>query len=571
MNARARWAVTAATAATVAGGSMGAAARGESPAALAPLFTIGSLFVAAGLVADRRRPESPTGRLLTATGASWVLAQTLFVVPSAVASTAGAALLPLGLAFLAHLALAFPNGLGSRAERVIVGLPYALVAAAVPVVDAGDCADCGNNPVGLDIQRGLGRVWYLALLVGAAVTAVCFLVILARRWRTGSVAARRVLLPVVPGACLFAVVYLTAILSELGLPTGLGARWALVALLLLGAAPVVFLGGLVRSRLARGHVGRLVVDLGDAPTQGALRDALARALGDPTVELAYWVPEVGGYVDDQGHPVELPADGRHRAVTRIERSGRPVGALIHDAALRDDPGHVDAVCAAAGLALENERLHAEVLARLEEVRASRARIVEAGDAARRRVERNLHDGAQQRLVSVSMAIGMARSKLGPESDPAVGSLLRQASDEAQLAIQELRELARGLHPAILSEVGLVAAVESLAERSPVAVGIRASTNGALPSSVEAAAYYVVAESLTNVAKYARASSVQVRIEHDGDRLRIEVADDGIGGAQLQPGSGLEGLADRVAVLDGRLEVESGAGAGTRVRAELPCG
>ncbi len=166
-------------------------------------------------------------------------------------------------------------------------------------------------------------------------------------------------------------------------------------------------------------------------------------------------------------------------------AGRWSGALVHDAALRDDQAHVDAVCAAAGLALENERLHAEVLARLEEVRASRARIVEAGDAARLRVERNLHDGAQQRLGSLSLAVGMAQSKLGP-ADAAVEGLLRQASEEAAAAIGELRELARGLHPAILGEVGLVGAVQSVAERSPVPVELRATTDGALPASAPAA-------------------------------------------------------------------------------------
>ena len=384
-------------------------------------------------------------------------------------------------------------------------------------------------------------------------------------------AARRVLLPVVPGACLFAAIYIVALLSELGLPTGLGERWALVALVLMVAAPVVFLAGLLRARLARAQVGQLVVELGDAPPRGALRDALARALGDPSVDVAYWLPEQGQYVDARGHPVDLPASDGRRAVTSIERGGRPVAALVHDPALRDDQSHVDAVAAAAGLALENERLHAEVLARLEEVRASRARIVEAGDAARRRVERNLHDGAQQRLVSLSIALGMARSKLAEGRVSELEGLLRQASEEASAAISELRELARGLHPSILSEVGLVGALESLAERSPVPVTLCATTDGAVPAPVEAAAYYVVAESLANVAKYARASSVQVRVERRGERLEVEVSDDGVGGAGLRPGSGLEGLADRVAALEGRLELHSPPGAGTVVRAELPCG
>ena len=571
MRGRTHWAVAALAAALVVGGIVGVSARGESVLQVVPLASAGVLFVVAGLVAAGRRPDSASGRLLTATGVAWLLAQALLTIPNALAATVGLALLPLSLAFLAHLSLAFPNGLTSRAERIIVALPYALVVFGIPVMDLGDCADCERNVFGIDTERGFGRFWYAALLVAATSTAVCFLTILVRRWRRGSVAARRVLLPVVPGACLFAVVYVGALLSELGLPTGVGARGAVIALALLALAPVVFLAGLLRARLARAHVGRLVVELGDPSPQGALREALARALGDPTVEVAYWLAERGGYVDGQGQTMALPSGNDHRAVTFIERSGQPVGALIHDAALRDDPAHVDAVCAAAGLALENERLHAEVLARLEEVRASRARIVEAGDAARKRVERNLHDGAQQRLVSLSLAIGMARSKLASGAVSDVENLLRQASHEATSAIKELRELARGLHPAILSEVGLVAAVESVAERSPVPVEVHASTNGPLSDSVEATAYYVVAESLTNVAKYARASSVQVRIEHCGDRLRVEVADDGTGGAEMRPGSGLEGLADRVAVLEGHLEVDSSPGAGTRIRADLPCG
>lgn len=552
-------------------GVVSASVRGGSLLQLVPLFSAGAVFVIAGLVAAGRRPDSVSGRLLVATGLAWLGAQTLLVIPNALAATVALALLPLSLAFLAHLSLAFPNGLASRAERVLVAVPYALVVAAIPVLDFGDCTDCARNVFGIDTDRGFGRIWYATLMLAATGTALCFLTVLVRRWRRGSVAARRVLLPVVPGACLFAVAYVSALLSELGLPTGVGTRGALVALVLLALAPVVFLGGLLRARLARGHVGRLVVELGDVSPGGALREALARALGDPTVEVAYWLAERSGYVDGQGQAMSLPSGDGHRAVTFIERSGKPVGALIHDPALRDDPAHVDAVCAAAGLALENERLHAEVLARLEEVRASRARIVEAGDAARKRVERNLHDGAQQRLVSLSLAIGMARSKLGTGAVSDAEKLLGQASQEATHAIKELRELAQGLHPAILSEVGLVAAVQSVAERSRVPVEVHASTNGPLSDSVEATAYYVVSESLTNVAKYARASSVRVRIEHCGDRLRVEVADDGTGGAEMRPGSGLEGLADRVAVLEGHLEVHSSPGAGTRIRADLPCG
>ncbi len=229
------------------------------------------------------------------------------------------------------------------------------------------------------------------------------------------------------------------------------------------------------------------------------------------------------------------------------------------------------MAAAAGLAMENERLHAEVLARLEEVRASRTRIVAAADSARRQVERDLHDGAQQRLVALTLAVGIARTRIESAPDPALAGLLQQASDEAGQALRELRDLAQGLHPAVLTEAGLGPALESLAERSPAPVELSVSTEGRLPVPVEVAAYYVVSEALANVAKHAQASSVTVRVDRKGERLHLEVADDGVGGAGVRPGSGLEGLADRVAALDGSLEVDSPTGGGTRVRVVLPCG
>jgi len=409
------------------------------------------------------------------------------------------------------------------------------------------------------------------LLVAVLITSLGVLTVLVRRWRKASPAARRVLLPVVPGACIFAAVYIGAILAELGLPTGFGPVWAIAALMLIGAAPLVFLGGVLRARLARAGVGGLVVELGGSSSRHGLRDALAGALGDPSVEVAYWDPEGDGYVNQDGSPAEIPAGDQGRAVAVIQRGDRRVGALVFDSAIRDDPALVDAVAAAAGLAMENDRLHAEVLARLEEVQASRARIVEAADAARRKVERDLHDGAQQRLVSLTLAVGMARSRLGPRPDPALDALLCQASEQAGLALAELRALAQGLHPAVLSEAGLLAAVESLAEKANAPVELTFNADGPLPAPIETAAYYVISESLANAAKHARASSVSVRIDRKGDRLMVDVIDDGIGGAEPRPGSGLEGLADRVAALDGRIGVESMPGKGTRVWVELPCG
>jgi signal transduction histidine kinase len=248
----------------------------------------------------------------------------------------------------------------------------------------------------------------------------------------------------------------------------------------------------------------------------------------------------------------------------VERDGRPLAALIHDPAL--DQGLVRA--AAAGMAIENERLHAEVRAQLEEVRASRQRIVEAGDRERRRVERNLHDGAQQRLATLALSLAMLRDRDG--ADPSTAASLAQASAELRQAIDELRQLARGIHPAILTEEGLPAAVESLADRSSLPVRVVADFDARLPEPVEAVAYFVVSESLANVAKYAHASSARVELSRCNGSLRVEVLDDGIGGADAGRGSGLRGLADRVSAVRGSFRVETPPGGGTRVLAEIAC-
>ena len=233
------------------------------------------------------------------------------------------------------------------------------------------------------------------------------------------------------------------------------------------AIPIAVLSVMLRARMARAGVADLVVELGQTPTPARLRDALANALGDPSLQVAYWAPTQDRFVDAAGEPMELPEDGTGQAVTMLERNGVREAAIIHDAILLEEPGLIASVASAMRLAVENDRLTAEVEAQLTEVRASRARIVEAGDAERRRVERDLHDGAQQRLVSLSLELRLARTRLGDDGDPAVRRSLEQAADEARAALAELRELARGIHPLILTEAGLGAAVESLADRTPV--------------------------------------------------------------------------------------------------------
>jgi signal transduction histidine kinase len=316
-------------------------------------------------------------------------------------------------------------------------------------------------------------------------------------------------------------------------------------------------------------LGSLVHRLGPGVGRGELRAALAEALGDPSVELAYWLPDSGQYVDPHGHPVALPAAEAGRGVTEVKREGRRIAAIVHDPTLLDDPELVHAAGAAAALALENERLEAELRAKVEELRASRKRLVEVGLSQRRRLERDLHDGAQQRLVSLALTLRLAREKLGRDSDGAE-HLLERSSEELEEALKELRELARGIHPAVLTDRGLGAAVEALAHRAPLPVDLGDLPTERFPEQVELAAYFVVSEALTNVAKYSSASRATVAVFQDNGSLEVEVNDDGVGGAEMERGTGLRGLAARLESIDGRLDVESRPGHGTAVRASIPC-
>jgi signal transduction histidine kinase len=309
------------------------------------------------------------------------------------------------------------------------------------------------------------------------------------------------------------------------------------------------------------------VELGRGLEPARLRDAIARALRDTSLQLGVWHGDRDEYVDGDGRPVSVvPAAGR--SVTVLERHGRKVAALVHDTALRENPALLDAVSSAAGLALENERLLAELRAQLEEVRDSRARIVEASVAERRRLERNLHDGAQQRLVTLSLNLRMAQETL--HDDPrATETMLAGVGEDLKHALHELRELARGLHPAVLTDRGLAPALQSLANRSPFPVAIVGAPADRLPEPVESALYYVVAESLTNAAKYSRATEGRVELSTTPVTVEVEIRDNGSGGANLNSGTGLRGLADRLEALGGTLRLESPAAGGTVIRATLP--
>lgn len=297
-----------------------------------------------------------------------------------------------------------------------------------------------------------------------------------------------------------------------------------------------------------------------------VRDALRRALADPDLEIVYPRVGTGGWVDALGVATATTASAG-RAFTPIARGGKPIAGLIHDCALLDEPERLQAATKAASLAIDSERQKAQLRARLAEVQASRARILDAGDRELRRMERNLHDGAQQRLVGLALVLRLASRRAA--GDAAMTGLLEEAARDLDDALTELRELARGLHPAIVDDAGLGGALETLAERPGVPVELQIDLPGRLPTAVEVGAYYLVAEALTNVNKHARARQATVRASVAEATLHVAVTDDGRGGARATPGSGLEGLADRVSALGGRMEIRSPAGDGTVVSADIP--
>ena len=542
---------------------------------LALTVPTGLAFLASGLIARARRPDNRLGILLVAAGfASFTGA--LRAADDSVVFTVGHALQWLYFGFLVHAVLAYPFGrLVTSVDRLLTAAAYVLAVALLPLLmvfepggEAGhaECArpPCPDNVLAVAPSEDVSTVLDAIHLWVALAFVALILARLASRWRNAAPAQRDAAAPVYASFFALMVLVAAAHVVEASWEQGLRTmNWLLLGVLL--TVPLAFLFGLFRSRFGTA-VERLVVELG-AARPGTVRDALARALGDPTLELAYCVGP-GTYVDLEGRPTTIPATASGRSATFISRDGEVVAALVHDDTIAGDP-LLEPVGAAAALALENERLNAELRARLEDLRASRMRLVQAADEERRRLERNLHDGAQQRLVALALALRLAKAKI-KEQPEAAEELVAAAGDEAGNALAELRELARGLHPAVLSERGLGPALEALAGRSPCPVELARIPPDRLPPPVETAAYYVVSESLANVAKYARASLVRVSVTRDNGVAIVEVADDGIGGASLASGSGLRGLADRVEALDGRLMLESPPGRGTRVVAEIPC-
>jgi signal transduction histidine kinase len=476
-------------------------------------FAVGFVLIACGAVAWERRPESHVGALMSLAGFAWFL------------GTFWASALFLHRGPLVHLVLSYPSG------RVRTRLAQGVVV--VAYVDA--------------VVAPLGRNGSLTLALAVAVVIAALL-----QFRGTSGPARRAQSTALVAALAFAgVLALGAITRLAGYESDRAVLWTYDVVI--ASLAIMLSIDLLRSRWAEAVMTGLVVDLGAGEEAGTVRAKLARALGDPSLVVGYRLPDTDGLVDDAGRPVELPPPGSERAVTTIDAGGEQIAVLVHDQGLLGDRRLLESVAAAARIAMTNARLQAEVRSRAADLEASRRRIVEAGDAQRRRLEEELRQSAERRLAHVAELLAGA--------DP---ELERGLAD----ARAELREFAQGIHPVALTEGGLHPALAELAARSPVPVELSAPAVR-FPPVVEAAAYFVCSEALANVAKYAQASRVTVRMAETGGRLRIDVLDDGIGGANPSSGSGLRGLADRVSALGGQLAVESPPGSGTRIVAELP--
>lgn len=536
-----------------------------------PRLALGSLvalsYLFAGIAAWVARPVSRTGPIL-------YLAGLLFLLPG---------LGDLALPWLSYVAYAmdglwlvaaaiavvtYPTGRLEGFARwlaiVAIGWNAVVTVMSTVIVDTTGCLEAWCVPNAWFVELGpMGSTVYPMLndLVSALLW-LGFVALLVGRWRHASPLARRWSWPLWLAGIALAMVHVanTVVARLEGDGSGFLFTWVLADPLSI-VVPISLAWGIVRGRLAQASVGDLLLELGQEASGDRWRDAMGRALGDPEVVVAVRGP-AGQLVELDGRPV---ADLHGRVVTPVHAEAPTPIYLVHDPGLAANPGLVRAVAAATGLAMDNRRLSDEVERQLEEVRASRARIVEASDAQRARVERDLHDGAQQRLVSLALRI---RLLAGGEADPGIASSYEALADELDGALRELRELARGIHPAALVEGGLLGAVDGLAARSPIAMEV-AVPDQRWPSAVESAAWFVIGEATTNAARHAHARLVRVSVREEGAMLVVEVRDDGVGGADVGHGSGLGGLVDRVAAQGGTLGVTSPPGEGTSVVAHLP--
>ena len=543
--------------------SVAASCRREAAAEL----IAGWSLLAVGLVACARRRGRTFGPLLVCASFGWFLLEWNNPgIGSALGFALGLTLYAAATPFVAHAALVYPGRrLSSRLDRLALAAAYAgaigvlgLAPALVFDPTAAVCTQCPSNLLlvrtrPISTTRSAGSVFTQDSCGHSGSSRYSCSGSVARPRRSAGCSGRCSYLPRPtsgwwPGSSRTAS---TVERSAPPVPSSgdlwLGQAGALIAL----AAGVVW--GWIRARHTRAAVASLVVEAGASPAPGGLRDKLAGMLRDPSVKVAYRLDD-GRLVDGLGCALVL--DGE---VTPLVRGGEDVALLSHRPGLLDDPALADEVAAAARLALENERLQAESRAQLEHLRTSRARVVAEGDAERRRLERDLHDGAQQRLVGLSLELGLTRSRLGSQPDAALLAQIDEAAAELETALDELRELAHGLFPALLAKEGLAAALEALTEEAPVEIEIGALPHS-LSSTAEAAAYFVVSEAI----KRSRGTPDNLEARAEGNKLVVELEAD-------IAASEIVALEDRVGAAGGTLELERQADGRTRIRAELQCG
>jgi signal transduction histidine kinase len=535
-----------------------------------PVQLAGLSFVLSGVVLWLRRPTNGTGRLMIAVGLTSYIGD-LQLSSAPVLFAIGFCCYHLTYAVLGHLVLALPTGRLHRAyERRLVALQYA----APPITQgARYLAEYPPQPQSWGNPHATYSVWAAVGSVTMLVLTGLTVLLVVLRWSAAGPPIRRQ----------YALVWMTILgigsavafnaLAALSDAAATAQRDLLLAYAIgLIATPIALAGGLLRVRMARVRVADLVMRLEGSAEPEHVRASIADALGDPNLDLWFTLPDENGQVRTDGRGGELlhTAD---RTITPVLRRGQRLAVLVHDPALREQRPLIDSVLAAARLALDNSRLLLAERTQLEEVRRSRARILIAADTERRRIQRDLHDGVQHKLLVISMLVEQARDAVARDRALPGGCAsargLEAAAAQLREVVRELRELTEGIYPPALAEQGLAAAVEMLAERAPLPVRANVPARR-WAEHVERAAYFVITEALANVYKHANATSAHVRVSSEAHRLIVDITDDGVGGADLARGTGLRGLQDRVAALNGLLRVHSPPQSGTQVVAELPC-
>lgn len=531
---------------------------------------VGFVYAAVGVLARWRRPSNRLGVLLLA-GAVAFLLSWLSAVSMPTLTAIGTITATLPLAVAVHLLHAFPSGrCRSWLSRVTVVTGYVVcLVLQAPLYVFNPAASPEHMLALTDAPAAVGAARWVQGLVGLAVM-VATAVVLYSRLAGAPARQRRVLAPLYAYGMIavLAVALVPDIcrITTCSPVTVAGVQTALLAVLPVTVTVAMFTGGFSRS----GEVQELGALLGQTTiNRPDLAGALARTLGDPSLRLAFWMPSRSGFTDGRGHAVSLPDTGdARRGRVDIDLDGRRIGAIVYDAELLDDPDSVRVAGHVIALAVDQQRLTAELHASRRELERSRSRVLDAADRERRRLAQDLHDGLQAELVMLAIQAQHISGLAGVTTEAAASAVdLRRRIDRAAT---ELRQIVHGLAPAALLERGLPAAIDDLADRTPVPTSVHTDIAGRLPAPVESTAYYLIAEALTNTVKHAGATRIEITMQRTDHTLTVTVADNGSGGAAAGRGLGLSGIADRVDTAGGRLTVDSPPGGGTRLRAELPC-